>query len=164
MAAYAWKFNQPVSAQVAGEFLEKLEHDNGQLTPELVLENSRDENAVLHPCFEWNDSAAAELFRLQQAANIIRNIVRVDFSTNTATEHKTAPVTVRAFLNVSEDRKGKFVAVDVAFNNPNYRQRILQNALTELRNFQNKYSQYQELADVINAIEHFAATYFKEEF
>lgn len=162
MAVYSWKFKQPVSAQIAGEFLEKLESDNGSLTPELVLENSRDENAVLHPCFEWNNSAAAELYRLQQASLIIRTIVRVDFSpnTNTVTTPKTLPV--RAFVNVSPEKKGKFVNVGVAFENPTYRDCVLKAALMELRNFQNKYSQYQELSDVINAIDDFATTYFKE--
>ena len=46
-----------------------------KVTPQEVLEKARDENSELHKCFEWNDSVAAEKYRLQQARAIIINLV-----------------------------------------------------------------------------------------
>lgn len=44
-----------VSAQTAGEELARIEKENGSLTPELVVDESRREEAPLHPVFEWDE-------------------------------------------------------------------------------------------------------------
>lgn len=159
MKKYDWRYNDlPVKAQVAGEYLEKLEEENGSLTAELVLEESRAETATLHNCFDWNDSTAAEKYRVEQARYILRNIIKVlvQNPTDEVTDQSTE-VTVRAFVNVSEDKKGRYVAIETALRNENSRECILKRALTELRSFQNKYSIYAELTDVCKAIDDFAA-------
>ena len=71
MAVYFWKRKLPVSAQMAGEYLEELEKKHSALTPEIVLEESREENAVLHKCFEWDDTKATEGYELE---NIFSNL------------------------------------------------------------------------------------------
>lgn len=153
---YDWKIQMPVQAQIAGEELEKIETENGNLTAELVLENSRDENAVLHPCFEWNDSIAAENYRLVQAGNIIRNItVKV---TTTADDNQPKEICIRSFVNVSEEKQGKYIAIQTALSQEKYRERVLKNALNELRMFRNKYSVYTELTNVCKAIDNFEET------
>jgi hypothetical protein len=53
---------------------EKIKKDAGKLTPEVVVEFARDENSTLHKLFTWDDSKAAEQYRLQQARNIINNV------------------------------------------------------------------------------------------
>jgi len=45
---------------------------HGELTPEIVLEHSSNPKAALHKEFEWNDSAAARAFRVEQARNLIK--------------------------------------------------------------------------------------------
>ena len=47
----------------------------GKFTPMEVLEKAKDETTELHKCFEWNDSIAAEKYRLEKAKNIIRMLV-----------------------------------------------------------------------------------------
>lgn len=150
---YKWKFPQPVPAQVAGEYLDGLKEKNdGVLTPELVLDNSRPADAVLHPCFEWDDNKAAENYRLYQARKIITNLV-VTIETEGAKE----PKTVNALVNVAPAyTKAEYVPISVAMNNVASREQVLKNALIELRNFQNKYSTYSELAGVCKAIDDFA--------
>ena len=148
---YEWKFRQPVPAQKAGEYLNKLEKENGKLTAQLVLDESRDENALLHPCFEWDDAKAAEGYRLQQAGFIIRNItVKLETSAG-----KKEPV--RAFVNIGEKEqfknKGEFVTFEIAMQNEEYRQRVLKYALDELKTFRTKYSTYKELSNIFKAIE-----------
>lgn len=63
-----------VSAQEAGEELARIECEHGGLTPELVVDASREESAPLHPVFEWNDRKAAERYRIVQAGSLIRNV------------------------------------------------------------------------------------------
>ena len=155
---YEWKFPMPVDAQIAGEELARIEGEHSNLTPELVLEESRNESAVLHPCFEWDDSIAAEKYRLDQAGYLLRNIVITVTKTADAKVDAPEEVKVRAFVNVSEEKKGVYVPIKTALSQENYRKRVLENALAELLMFQNKYSIYVELAGVCKAIEEFAAT------
>ena len=150
MTAYKWKFSMNVPAQQAGEFLTELENEKGSLTPQIVLEASRDEKSVLHPCFEWDDEKAAEGYRLYQAGKILRNITVVIEKEN------TPPQNIRAFVNVSDSSKhetGKFISLNVAMKNDDYRKQILRNALYELQTFKNKYSNYAELEKLFVAID-----------
>lgn len=47
---------------------------HGELTAEMVVEEARPVDAVLHPFFEWDDSVAAELHRQEQARSMIRRV------------------------------------------------------------------------------------------
>ena len=51
-----------------------LERRNGMLLAEDVLEAARDPESPLHPYFQWDDSAAAEAYRLSQASELIRRV------------------------------------------------------------------------------------------
>ena len=92
---YEWKIPKySLPAQSAGEELERIERKHGRITPGNVLEESRPTGAVLHSLFEWNDSAAAEKFRLEQAREVIGNIAVVRMIEGRPTEP------VRAFVNI----------------------------------------------------------------
>ena len=64
-----------VPAQVAGEELDRIRSEHGGLTAALVVDESRAEDAPLHPVFEWNDAEAAERHREHQARTMIRSLV-----------------------------------------------------------------------------------------
>lgn len=55
--------------------LERLEDQAGRLTPSIVIEAAKDEQSPLHGYFEWDDSIAAENYRLEQARTLIRSVV-----------------------------------------------------------------------------------------
>ena len=57
-----------VKAQDAGEELARIHKRHGQLTPSLVVDESRSQKATLHRIFEWDDEIAAENFRHHQAS------------------------------------------------------------------------------------------------
>ena len=159
-AVYSWKYSWAVPAQVAGEYLEQLAKDKGELTPELILNESRDEKAVLHPCFEWDDEKAAEGYRLYQAGKILRDItVKIE------REENTPPRIVRAYVNVTDQQKhekGAYVSIDIAMKNCDYKAQVLKNALYELQTFKNKYAQYVELEKVFDAINEFEKIFLEE--
>ena len=143
---YQWKYNLSVKAYTAGKEMERIEKKHGKVTPELVLDASRSEKAPLHSLFEWNDTIAAEKYRLRQAQNIIHNL------TITVEGTEKSPVSVTAFVNVSTDKKGEFINVQSAFSYEASRQVVLDRALRELTEFQRKYKSFSELAKVFEAI------------
>jgi len=74
---YKWKMPslaKKVDVNDAIIEFEKIKKDTGKLTPEMVVEFAKDENNFLHKLFTWDDSKAAEQYRLQQARNIINNV------------------------------------------------------------------------------------------
>lgn len=73
--------------------LEKLGAET-LLTPETVVDAARNPRSPLHDQFEWDDGAAGEAYRLQQARALIKR-VRVDVVRADQTVIK-APVFVRS--------------------------------------------------------------------
>jgi hypothetical protein len=63
-----------VDAQTAGEELDRIRQEHGTLEPGTVVDESRPEEAPLHPAFEWCDPKAAELYREHQATHLIKQV------------------------------------------------------------------------------------------
>ena len=151
---YEWAINKyPVSANDAGKRIEELERENGQVNPQMVVDDSRPEDAVMHRCFEWRDDIAAEKYRTEQARLLLSNlrIVRVEEE-----EPDSEPVKLRAFHSVSETRssKGEFHHIDVIKANEDMTHNVIRNAESELEMFWNKYV---GLCDVCGIMEEFRA-------
>ena len=146
----------PVSAEVAAVEIDKIKDDLNKenIAPEYLLDASRAEKAPLHCCFEWNDSVAAEKYRVDQAKELIRAI-RVEIIKDV---DKT-PVVIRPFINVSDGNdKGYFVSIKTALENKDYRINIFNNAAEDLKTFKARYGMYSELFEVCTAIDKFVAT------
>ncbi len=107
----------------------------------------------MHKCFEWNDTKAADKYREQQARVLIANIVTVKIEDE---QEEIKPV--RAFINVFDcDEPAKYVSLETALNDENYKKQMLDSALKELKSFQQKYSNLQELTEVFSAINKISA-------
>jgi hypothetical protein len=145
---YSWSYNKPVAAEVAGKRLEELTAIHGTVTPKIILEDSRDENAPLHPCFEWNDGKAAEAFRLQQAREILVCL-------QVTVESGEKEIGTRAFVNVADqdEKNGAFIAVGAALSKEETRQAVLTRALAEMTYFKRKYESLTELSEVFSSID-----------
>ena len=63
-----------VKAQDAGNELARIQNEHGNVTPALVVDESRPVEAPLHNVFEWDDEKAAEHYRHSQARTLIRSI------------------------------------------------------------------------------------------
>ncbi len=149
---YDWRVNKyPISADVAGKRIEELEQENGEVNPQILLDDSRPEDAVMHCCFEWRDDIAAERYRLEQSRDLLGNlrIVRIEEE-----EPDSEPVKLRAFHSVSETRssRGEFHHIDVIKANEDMSRNVINNAKTELEIFYNKYC---GLCDVCGIMEEF---------
>ncbi len=86
---YNWRhgahINGGVAADVAGEELSRIQEEYGYCTADLVVQESRDPEAPLHPAFTWDDERAAELYRLHEARTVIKAI-EVVYEDSTASE------------------------------------------------------------------------------
>lgn len=101
IAKFADGYRAPagLDPQKALDALTEIESNLG-LTPRNVVEQSRDPSAVLHPCFEWSDDIAAEKFRLNQAATLIRAIK--------VTIEDVEPIEYRPFVHVVENSEPQY--------------------------------------------------------
>lgn len=78
---YGWKidgFAKGIDPAEAIKEFERIESLYGSLTPENVLDASKPKNALFHSLFTWDDTRAAENYRLVEARRLLNNIdVRV---------------------------------------------------------------------------------------
>ena len=114
-----------------------------EITPEQVLEKARDEQSELHKCFEWNDSIAAEKYRLQQARQLIQFLVVVP--------KQDSKPPIRHF-QITSQRNVYMPTTHFATQHDEY-QKLLQRAYAELRSFQNRYKSLSELERVFEEID-----------
>jgi len=142
-----------VPAQQAGEYIDSLIETEGGITPRRLLDVSRSETALLHSCFEWDDTKAAEAHRISQARYFIGNLVCVV----TQNDEPVTTEPVRAYVNVKpqEHAKGNFKHVISALSDDGERKIVLENAKRDARIFKEKYAYLKELADVFTAIDEF---------
>jgi len=159
---YEWRpgaVKYPVSADVAAEELHRIEGKNGAVTAVAVLDESRSKKAVLHECFEWDDTVAGEQWRLKQSRDLIGSIVKVSVVDDCGNTGKTKSVSVREFVNSIDTYEngrgtpGRFVCVDTAMANADTREVVIRNALRELIAFRKKYSMLQEFGKIFGAID-----------
>lgn len=144
---YKWKnYKYSVPAEIVGKHFQKLEKKEGALTSQNVLESARSEKSPIHSLFEWDDTKAAEQYRLKQAAQLICNLT-VEIETD------DKPIECRAYMDVSEAKVGSFINVQSAFQSEESRDVVLRRALNELSAFKAKYKNLLELQDVFDVID-----------
>lgn len=142
---YAWRPGKhfAVDAQQFGEFVESLPDKR----PESIVDAARNPKSVAHPLFEWNDSRAAQEFRLVQARSLYGSL-EVDviiYSRDKPVVHR-----VRAIVNSG---RREYDPIEVAFSTPEKRDYILAEALRQLRALKRRYSSLSELAVVFTAFD-----------
>jgi hypothetical protein len=89
-----------VNAKDAFNELNRIKLRDAALTARAVVEESRPDDAVLHPIFEWDDTRAAESYREHQATSLIRSVRLIAEPGDSITE-RTTTTHEPAFINVS---------------------------------------------------------------
>ena len=154
MAAYKYEFSgnigyHKVSAQTVGEVCEELEKSGG-LSPKALLDASRDEDAPLHSEFTWDDTEAAEKWRLEQARLLISH-VRIVMSDDT---QEREAMKERGFVTIP-GRQSVYVSLDTALHKEEYRNHLLEQARRDSETFIAKYRRVEELSEVVRAMNAF---------
>lgn len=125
------------------ELMSIRKNNNNQLTPEAVVEASKDESSLLHKVFEWDNEIAAEKWRLEQARTLIRNI------TVTVTTEK-CEVQYRAIVNIvkPETKERVYQPLQEVISDKSAYNALLQQAKDEAQDYIDRYSQLSELNGV----------------
>lgn len=130
------------------EELRRIENERGKLLPKDVVEAARSATSPLHPHFEWDDSEAAEKYRLDQARTLIR--VCVEFVGNGGSKRR-----IQAFVSLSSDRHagGGYRSLTQVMAMDDLRAQLLEDALADIDRFRAKYASVAELADVLKIMD-----------
>lgn len=116
---------------------------NEKIKPQEMVEKARNEQSELHKCFEWNDTIAAEKYRLQQARTVLSMLV---FKPKTEEEQPVRIFSLTTEKSIYQPTKQFLVQADEY-------QDLLKRALAELEAFKRKYRTLNELEEVFKAIE-----------
>ena len=142
----------PVKADIAGKEIERLKNLNGGiLNPQVVLKAAMPKKAILHNCFEWNDTAAAAKYRLEQAQYLLRAIEVVYVG-----DDGTKSEPVRAFVTLIEDGicnpRSNYMAMAEILDDKELYSRYLNDTLSEYEALARRNSNIKEFAKIHEAI------------
>ena len=140
---YKSKFGLGLPAETVARELNRIADANGGvLDPQQVVNESRSENAVLHPLFEWDDAVAAEKYRVVQARYIIRNVTIQEGDT---------PLT-RQFVHAGGSG---YVKIGTALQNVDMTKALLAQAKADMNAFVAKYRTLEQMARVVSTMEEY---------
>lgn len=150
MMKYVFREDEPLRIKAAiradpqtiGDALDKIRMaSGGELEPKAVVDTARDARHPLHPHFEWNDSVAADSYRLDQARGIIR-IVRV-------VDDDVSGGTSRAFLSVIGRNGVSYRTAEDVKKSRDLQAAVLAQAERDLEAFERR---YRELVDICQIV------------
>ena len=144
-ANYRWRKSARSrgDVQAVGVVLERLRKQNkGELTAEIVLKEAKKKKSPLHASFEWNDTEAARIYRMNQARNLIRDIEI------TIPEGKTSHL----YVLVESGSQNVYTTTQSALEDSELRQQILDRAWREARLWVDRYNHLEELAGIVAVI------------
>lgn len=139
---FAWIYKDVDPNKVA----EEISGIGNSATAEQIVERAKDENSELHKCFEWNDTIAANSWRINQARTLTYHLVIEQKETETDEDKPE----IRFFVNPKNGEGYK--RFERVFRQEDEYQQLLQKAMQELHAFKRKYSRLTELQDIFDLI------------
>lgn len=131
-------------AEIIGPVLVDLA-EKGGVTARDVLDVARSKNNPLHTYFEWNNEKAADLFRLEQARNIMRSIriTYQDAEEKTHSSRIVQAVTTSAY----SDKPRSYHSFKILHGDTLFAAQLLGASIDDLRSWKKKYEPYVDMWD-----------------
>lgn len=132
-------------SQAIEKELRALHSRDGVLTCEAVVREARAENSPLHGYFTWDDSRAAERYRLIEAGRLIAT-VRIEYRQKKAAQVVYTP----AFIPTGTNSEGKrqYYPVEEVTKNDFLREKALADARSEMESTRARYSHLVDLLEL----------------
>ena len=144
-----WKqgigFFNKADAQKVAEELYAMCDSLDSITSQEIVDRAKDESTELHKCFTWEDTKAANLWRLQEAGQIVRTLVIVE------PELPKERPEIRVFYKSGSSPGYK--PTEIIIKQEDEYKALLTRAWSELRAFKAKYSMLKELQDIFILID-----------
>ena len=131
-------------AQRCYEEIMEICDDIESASPQAILEKARDETTELHKCFTWDDSIAAEKWRINEARLVTRQLVIKEVEVP-----KDRPE-IRLFYKT--DNESGYKPTHIIVQQEDEYKQLLARAYSELRAFKRKYSMLKELQEIFELI------------
>lgn len=131
--------------------VKELESIGEEVKPQQMVDYAKThKKSELHKCFTWDNSTAADKYRLYEARQIQRNLIITRVPMPESQEQK--PKTIRLMMRT--ETTGGYKSIINIMRNEDEREKLLIMAKNELRAFERKYSTLAdtELKDVLIAI------------
>lgn len=144
MIIASWKVEGlfKANAEKVAEEIMQMQSNTG-VTPEQIVDAAK-EGTELHKCFEWRDDIAAKKYRIQQARQIMCNLV---FECR---NEPTKQEPVRLMYKTTENDGYK--SINLIMQKPDEYKALLNRAYSELQAFKNKYRMLKELKEIFDLI------------
>lgn len=145
MTTKTWKtgFASLYKGVDAEKVASEIEAIGESVTPAEILDRARDKSTELHKCFEWDDTVAAERFRLQQARQIVCHLVIKEVDEDKP-EYR--------FFQMP-DRSEGYKPITFIMRDKTEYEKLLAQAREELRIFKQKYHNLSELEEILALID-----------
>ena len=148
MITATWKagfnfFSNADAQKVAEEIMEI----GSDVKPEQIVERAKDEDSELHKCFEWDDTIAAEKYRIVQARRVVRFLV---------IKEESKPVDrpeVRYFVKSDKSHESGYKPTQMVVKVDTEYEKLLAQAYAELQAFKKKYHMLEELREIFELID-----------
>lgn len=147
-----------VSKAISKELEVVREINGGILRREDVVEYAKNPKTELNKHFLWDDTEAAEKFRLMQASQLIRICTVV-------IPYQGGSSKVRAYVSLPSDRKtdpGVYRALNTVISDEDKKLELMQMALDELKAFKAKYDALRKVVGMEEVFEVLDKIFSKE--
>lgn len=135
------KGHSDVDPQVVGETILEIERRDGTCSAQALVDEAASAASPLHNLFEWDDTAAAKQWRVEQARLAIRSIRFVVRREEVKNQHVMFVSTGSGYSNVIR-----------VVSDEKLRQKMLDDAIKALNSWRERYGHLQELEAVVQAI------------
>jgi len=136
---------QKADPQKVYEELRTICDEVTEAKPQDIVNLAKDKSLEIHKCFEWNDTKAAEKWRLHQAVKLTSDLIFKREQTDDGDE----PLPVRIF---NKTDNGGYKIPERVFKVDDEYQKLLQRAMAELHMFKVKYAVLSELDEILALI------------
>jgi hypothetical protein len=122
----------------------RIREKRGILTPRVVLEEATDPDHPLHDRFTWDDTEAADRWRVHEASTLLRVTFRASLGGR--------PADLRAFWvrkGTDEHPESQYVPIEEIAMNPIAEKVMLQQMRREWQRFRARYELHQEFFQMI---------------
>lgn len=145
---YFWApgHQRSVDPEIVGKTIDRIAQQRGGIChPQDLVDAARPPRNPLHPLFEWDDEVAAEMFRRDQARQVIRIIRPVIAESGERGAHP-------AFVHVNLNGQDGYMRSEEARSNDEIWGEVLDDALKQLKGFEQRYRHLSELEPVWVAV------------
>lgn len=148
MLVASWKTDIYKDKADAQKVADEIKSIGESVRPEEIVDFARNPDTELHKLFEWDDTKAAELYRRQQARTIFCSIVYTETD-----KSRPACPPVRVFHKESDGYSGGYRQTIMMVQERESYQKLLAQAMEELRRFKKKYHMLEEFREIFELID-----------